>query len=110
MEAQADSVVARLMTIPGVDAIAGVAILAAVCDFHRFDDPDLLVAYIGLNPERCARPSGPIKFSSLTGTEKVHEWRTRVDDFIHGVNDPAQHRQDPRNGVRHLLSTSGSLE
>ena len=42
-----DPVVARLMTIPGVDAIAGMAIVAAVGDFHRFPDPDRLVAYSG---------------------------------------------------------------
>jgi transposase len=44
------------MTIPGVDAIAGIAIVAAVRDFHRFDDPDRLVAYVGLNPK--VRQSG----------------------------------------------------
>jgi Transposase IS116/IS110/IS902 family len=32
-------VVSRLMTIPGVDAIAGMAIVAAVGDFHRFQMP-----------------------------------------------------------------------
>jgi hypothetical protein len=49
-EAIADPVVARLMTIPGVDAIAAISILAAVGDFSRFTDPDKLVAYVGLNP------------------------------------------------------------
>src|SRR3954451_3213002 len=55
-EALTGPVVARLMTIPGVDAIAGMAIVAAVGDFHRFDDPDRLVAYVGLNPK--VRQSG----------------------------------------------------
>jgi transposase len=71
IEALTDPVVARLMTIPGVDAIAGVAIVAAVGDFHRFPDAGRLVAYVGLNPKvrqsvtrhRCtvgsARPAGP---------------------------------------------------
>jgi transposase len=49
IEALADPAVARLMTIPGVDVIAGIAIVAAVGDFHRFDDPGRLVAYVGLN-------------------------------------------------------------
>ncbi len=52
----ADPKVARLMTIPGVDAIAGISIVAAVGDFARFDDPDRLVAYVGLNPK--VRQSG----------------------------------------------------
>ena len=56
VEALADPVVARLMTIPGVDAIAGIAIVAAVGDFHRFADADRLVAYVGLNPK--VRQSG----------------------------------------------------
>ena len=55
-EALADPMVARLMTIPGVDAIAGISIVAAVGDFTRFDDPNKLVAYVGLNPR--VRQSG----------------------------------------------------
>jgi transposase len=56
LEALGDPVVARLMTIPGVDAIAAISIVAAVGDFTRFDDPDKLVAYVGLNPK--VRQSG----------------------------------------------------
>lgn len=44
------------MTIPGVDAIAAMSIVAAVGDFTRFDDPDKLAAYVGLNPK--VRQSG----------------------------------------------------
>jgi transposase len=55
-EALTDPVVGRLMTIPGIDAIAGISIVAAVGDFSRFDDPDKLVAYVGLNPR--VRQSG----------------------------------------------------
>ena len=50
IEALADRMVAHLMTVPGIDAIAGISIVAAVGDFSRFDDPDKLVAYVGLNP------------------------------------------------------------
>jgi transposase len=56
IEALGDPVVARLMTIPGVVAIAAICIVAAVGDFSRFDDPDKLVAYVGLNPK--VRQSG----------------------------------------------------
>lgn len=56
VEAFADPVVARLMTIPGVDAIAAISIVAAVGDFTRFADADKLVAYVGLNPK--VRQSG----------------------------------------------------
>lgn len=60
LEAIADPVVARLMTIPGVDAIAAISIVAAVGDFARFDEPDKPVAYVGLNP-RSASPGTPLR-------------------------------------------------
>lgn len=56
VEALGDPVVARLMTIPGVDMIAAISIVAAVGDFSRFADPGKLVAYVGLNPK--VRQSG----------------------------------------------------
>jgi transposase len=55
-EAIGDLVVRRLMTIPGVDAIAAISIVAAVGDFSRFPSADKLVAYFGLNPK--VRQSG----------------------------------------------------
>jgi transposase len=56
VEALRDPAVARLMTIPGIDAITGISIVAAVGDFTRFDDPNKLVSYVGLNPR--VRQSG----------------------------------------------------
>lgn len=44
------------MTIPGIDMIAGMSIIAAVGDFFRFPSADKLVAYFGLNPK--VRQSG----------------------------------------------------
>ncbi|MFF7886617.1 transposase, partial [Streptomyces sp. NPDC007916] len=55
-EALDDPVVRRLMTIPGVDAMTAVTVLAAVGDFHRFATADKLVSYLGLNPR--VRQSG----------------------------------------------------
>jgi transposase len=51
-----DPIVARLMTIPGVDMLAAISIVAAVGDFSRFASADKLVAYLGLNPR--VRQSG----------------------------------------------------
>ncbi|MCP4304790.1 MAG: IS110 family transposase, partial [bacterium] len=50
VEAIDDPVVARLMTVPGIDVAVAISILAAVGDFSRFDDPNRLVSYLGLNP------------------------------------------------------------
>jgi transposase len=46
----------RLMTIPGVDMAVAIAIVATVGDFSRFESPDKLVSYVGLNPS--TRQSG----------------------------------------------------
>src|SRR5215212_3869645 len=59
------------MTIPGVDAIAGFSIVAAVGDFTRFDDPDKLVGYVGPNPKvRQSGNSAPVhgRISKATRT------------------------------------------
>ena len=55
VEAIGDPVVARLMTIPDVDAIAAVAIVASVGDFTRFGRADKLVAYVGLTRRRASQ-------------------------------------------------------
>lgn len=55
--ALADEGVKRLMTIPGVDMTVALAMKAAIGDVSRFDDPQKLVSYLGLNPS--VRQSGP---------------------------------------------------
>jgi transposase len=49
-EAIGDPVIARLMTVPGIDVTVAMAVVAAVGDFARFETPDQLVCYLGLNP------------------------------------------------------------
>jgi hypothetical protein len=49
--------VKRLMTIPGVDMVVALAILAAIGDVGRFEQSQKLVSYLGLNPS--VRQSGP---------------------------------------------------
>ena len=72
VDALADPIVARLMTIPGVDAIAGISIVAAVGDFTRFDDPNKLVAYVGLNPRvRQSGNSAPVH-GRISKTGRAH--------------------------------------
>ena len=56
VEAIDDPVVARLMTVPGIDVAVAISIVAAVGDFARFSSPDKLVSYLGLNPK--VRQSG----------------------------------------------------
>ena len=55
--ALADESVARLMTIPGIDMVVALALVAAIGDIQRFESPQKLVSYLGLNPS--VRQSGP---------------------------------------------------
>jgi transposase len=55
--ALADESVTRLMTIPGVDMVVALALMAAIGDVERFEAPQKLVSYLGLNPS--VRQSGP---------------------------------------------------
>jgi hypothetical protein len=67
------------MTIPGVDAIAGISIVAAVRDFTRFDDPDKLVADVGLNPRvRQSGNSAPVR-GRISKTGRAHPRGVLVD-------------------------------
>ena len=52
-----DEGVKRPMTISGVDMIVALAIVAAIGEAGRFDRPEKLVSYLGLNPS--VRQSGP---------------------------------------------------
>lgn len=61
-----DAVVARLMTVPGVDVTVAVSIVAAVGDFARFASPDKLVAYLGLNPKIRQSGNGPAVHGRIT--------------------------------------------
>jgi transposase len=55
--ALADESVTRLMTIPGIDMVVALALAAAIGDVARFEAPQKLVSYLGLNPS--VRQSGP---------------------------------------------------
>ena len=55
--ALADESVTRLMTIPGIDMVVALALKAAIGDIGRFESPQKLVSYLGLNPS--VRQSGP---------------------------------------------------
>jgi transposase len=61
-----DPVVARLMTIPGVDVTVAVSVVAAVGDFSRFSSPDRLVSYLGLNPRVRQSGNGPAVHGPIT--------------------------------------------
>jgi transposase len=66
-----DAVIARLMSIPGVDVAVAMSVVAAVGDFRRFETPDKLVAYLGLNPRVYQSGNGPAFHGSITKTGRA---------------------------------------
>jgi transposase len=66
IEAIDDPIAARLMTVPGVDVAIAMSIIAAVGDFTRFDEPNKLVAYLGLNPRVRQSGNGPAVHGRIT--------------------------------------------
>jgi transposase len=115
IEALTDPVVARLMTIPGVDAIAGISIVAAVGDFTRFDDPDKLVAYLGLNPRvRQSGNSAPVH-GRISKTGRAHTRGVLVEAAWSATRGPGPlrafyHRVQARRGFqRAVVATARKL-
>jgi hypothetical protein len=66
IEAIDDPVVARLMTVPGIDVTVAIAIVAAVGDFARFTNPNSLVNYLGLNPKVRQSGNAPAAHGRIT--------------------------------------------
>lgn len=64
--ALADANVTRLMTIPGIDMVVAVGLMAAIGKIERFDRPDKLAAYIGLNPSVHQSGDGPAYHGRIT--------------------------------------------
>jgi hypothetical protein len=72
VEALADPIVRRVMTIPGVDVTVAPSVLAAVGEFERFPSAEKLVAYLGLHPK--IRQSGglPANHGRITKAGYAH--------------------------------------
>lgn len=64
--------VRRLVTIPGVDAIVAISLLAAIGDVTRFASPLKLIGYLGLDPR--VRQSGlqPARPGPITKQGRAH--------------------------------------
>ena len=58
--------VKRLMTIPGLDMIVTIAMVAAIGDIRRFESPQKLVSYLGLNPSVRQSGSTPAYHGRIT--------------------------------------------
>jgi transposase len=70
--ALADESVARLMTIPGIDMVVALALAAAIGDVQRFEAPEKLVSYLGLNPSVRQSGPGPAHHGRITKQGRGH--------------------------------------
>ena len=88
VEALNDPVVARLMTIPGIDTIVAVSIVAAVGDFGRFPSADRLVSYMGLNPKVRQSGAAPATHGRITKAGRAHARGMLVEAAFSAVRAP----------------------
>lgn len=70
--ALADDRVKRLMTVPGIDMVVALAIVSAIGDIGRFDAPQKLVSYLGLNPSVRQSGPGPAYHGRITKQGRSH--------------------------------------
>ncbi len=54
------------MTVPGINVTVAMSIVAAVGDFSRFESPDRLVSYLGLNPKVSQSGDRPATHGRIT--------------------------------------------
>lgn len=62
----------RLMTVPGIDMVVALGLLAAIGPISRFLSPDRLVAYLGLNPSVRQSGEGPARHGRIAKQGRGH--------------------------------------
>jgi transposase len=87
-EARADPNVTRLMTIPGIDMVVAVGLIAAIGPVARFDGPDRLVAYLGLNPSVHQSGEGRPRHGRITKRGRTHARTMLVEAAWQAVRGP----------------------
>ena len=88
--ALADEGAKRLMTIPGVDMVVALAMMAAVGEVTRFEEPQRLVSYLGLNPSVRQSGPGPAYHGRITKQGRGHARGMLVEAASAAVRAPAR--------------------
>jgi transposase len=78
----------RLMTIPGVDMVVAVGLLAAIGPVARFDNPERLVAYLGLNPTVHQSGEGRPRHGRITKQGRTHARTMLVEAAWQAIRGP----------------------
>ena len=86
--ALADANVKRLMTVPGIDMVVAVGLIAAIGPVERFAGPDQLVAYLGLNPSVHQSGEGRPRHGRITKQGRSHARTMLVEAAWQAVRGP----------------------
>jgi transposase len=78
----------RLMTVPGADMVVAVGLLAAIGPVSRFDGPDKLVSYIGLNPTVHQSREGRPRRGRISKQGRTHARTMLVEAAWQAVRGP----------------------
>jgi transposase len=81
--------VARLRCLRGIDTLSAVVLVAEICDFHRFEHPRELMAFVGLVPSEHSS-GGKQRRGSITKTGNSHARRLLVEAAWHYRHKPAR--------------------
>jgi transposase len=78
----------RLMTVPGIDMVVAIGILAAIGPITRFKRPEQVVAFLGLNPS--VRQSGdkPARHGRITKQGPCHARTMLVEAAWQAIRSP----------------------
>ena len=87
-DALADADIKRLMTIPGIDMVVALGLSAAIGPISRFESPDRLVSYIGLNPSVHQSGEGPARHGRITKQGRSHARTMLVEAAWQAVRGP----------------------
>jgi transposase len=78
----------RLMTIPGIDMVVAVGLLAAIGPVERFTSPGRLVAFLGLNPSVHQSGNSPARHGRITKQGPCHARTMLVEAAWQAVRGP----------------------
>ncbi len=87
-DALASPEVKRLMTVPGIDMVVALGLLAAIGPVERFPSPDRLVAYLGLNPTVHQSGDGKARHGRITKEGRTHARTMLVEAAWQAVRGP----------------------
>jgi len=109
-EALADADTKRLMTIPGIDMVVAVGLLAAIGPVTRFESPDKLVSYLGLNPTVHQSGEGRPRHGRISKQGRTHARTMLVEAAWQAVRGPgplrAFHERIARRRGNHIAAVA----